>query len=432
MIQVYLIKRMRKKRKRNGQRETCWALRWQDARGWRCESTGTADRTQAEAMLVTKRKTLNDPQAALRPAVQVAELASWQDARAALDRAMRADNLRPRSVEDAVETFDGFRAMFPGINRPADVTPEHANEYKRLRAEKGISPWTIRSDLATLKASFGKWLGRECGLLDPEKNPFKGIRPPKCDDPEVRIVSAAESEALFDWLAQRWNCWRLPAVYLQVAALLGWRATEIASIREADMLADGFVRVTSLNCKTRRVKYGWLPEELYQELQTCSADGWAFGRFSDELRRLLMLWKRQPNHAAMVKVYTPKRLVGWLQDELKRFNAERAAAVAEARDAGQNVADWQPFTLHDFRRTAITGLQMAGVSEKDCSLMVGATPEVIRKHYEQMDRMTVAKRSVEKRLATAPANPDARLLRAFLRAGPSNGLDETPIVTQTA
>jgi hypothetical protein len=64
--------------------------------------------------------------------------------------------------------------------------------------------------------------------------------------------------------------------------------------------------------------------------------------------------------------------------------------------------------------------------------MVGATPEVIRKHYEQMDRMTVAKRSVEKRLATAPANPAARFLRAFLRAGASNGLDGTPNATQTA
>jgi len=75
--------------------------------------------------------------------------------------------------------------------------------------------------LARLKAIFGKWLGSECGLLD--SNPFAKVKPPKCDEPDMRIV--------------------LPAVYLEVAALVGWRATEIAGIREDGILADGFVRV---------------------------------------------------------------------------------------------------------------------------------------------------------------------------------------------
>ena len=59
------------------------------------------------------------------------------------------------------------------------------------------------------------------------------------------------------------------------------------------------------------------------------------------------------------------------------------------------------FTLHDHRKTAVTGLQMAGVSEKETSLLVGALPDVIRKHCEQTDRMTVAKRAIERRLAAA-------------------------------
>ena len=49
----------------------------------------------------------------------------------------------------------------------------------------------------------------------------------------------------------------------------------------------------------------------------------------------------------------------------------------------------EPFTLHDFRRTAITGLQMAGVSEKETADGRGY-PEVIRKHYEKLDQMTIA------------------------------------------
>ena len=95
-----------------------------------------------------------------------------------------------------------------------------------------------------------------------------------------------------------------------------------------------------------------------------------------------------------VKSYSPQRFVGWLQDELQRYNDHRAIEGA----ASDPPADWQPFTLHDFRRTAISGMQMAGVSEKEASVMVGATPEVMRRHYENLDRMAIAKRILEQRL----------------------------------
>jgi hypothetical protein len=198
---------------------------------------------------------------------------------------------------------------------------------------------------------------------------------------------------------------------LEVAALLGWRATETASLREEDLLPDGFVRVAPERCKTRRFKYGWLPPDLYADLEVCAADGWAFGRFPDELRRLLILWKRQPNHARLVKGFAPRRLVCWLQDELKRFHADR---------------EGEPFTLHDFCRTAVSALQMAGASEKETSLMVGAAPEVIRKHYEKLDAMAIAKRKVQRRL-----NPDAPILARPLRARHIRPLDGQSDLTQS-
>ena len=67
----------------------------------------------------------------------------------------------------------------------------------------------------------GEWLGQECGLLP--ANPFANVRAPKCDDPEVRILTAAETADLFKLLNDRWNNLRLPIVYLEVATLLGWR-----------------------------------------------------------------------------------------------------------------------------------------------------------------------------------------------------------------
>ena len=108
------------------------------------------------------------------------------------------------------------------------------------------------------------------------------------------------------------------------------------SLREEDLLADGFVWVAPERCKTRRHKFGWLRPARYAELEACSADGWAFGRFSDELRRLLILWMKRPNHATRVKDFAPNRLVSWLQEEVKRFQVGR---------------EGDHFTLHDFRRT---------------------------------------------------------------------------------
>ena len=85
--------------------------------------------------------------------------------------------------------------------------------------------------------------------------------------------------------------------------------------------------------------------------------------------------------------------------------------------------------MHDFRRTAITSLQMAGVSEKETSLMVGATPEVIRKHYERLDSMAIAKRNTQKRLALA--DPKAPVLARLLRAEGVMALDERAAMPQT-
>jgi integrase len=412
MIQVYLVKRYKRSRQRNGKREFRWALRWEAPDGWRCESTGTADRTQAEALQKQKWAELNVPGCEPEePALEIVK-ASWGECKEALKRAMEADNLRPSYVYDAGLAFASLRAMFPEAETPADITPGMANEWKRQRAEAKVSPWSTKGDLATLKAVFGKWLGRELDLL--ASNPFAKVKPPKCEDPEVRIIAAEENAAFRKWFSERWNGWKLPLIYLDVLGLLGWRATETASLRDADLLADGFVRVAAGNSKTRRVKFGWLPVHQYAELEGCAAHGWAFGRFADELRRLLILWMKRPHHAAMVKGFTPKRLVSWLQDEIKRFH--------EGRE-GDN------FTLHDFRRTAITSLQMAGVSEKETSLMVGATPEVIRKHYEKLDSMAIAKRNTQKRLAMA--DPTAPILARPLRAEANGGLDNGQELSQT-
>lgn len=141
-----------------------------------------------------------------------------------------------------------------------------------------------------------------------------------------------------------------------------------------------------------------------------------------------------PHHAAKVKDFAPDRLVGWLQDELQRFHNDRQAAEdKQAADAGRKPVTFEAFTLHDFRRTAITGLQMAGVSEKEASVMVGATPEVIRRHYERLDQQAIARRSIERRIAVEGLEtvPVAQTRRAGDARGSSGGIDSAANQPQT-
>ena len=168
----------------------------------------------------------------------------WGVSRDALERAMRADNLRPSYVNDALLMFDGLHRMFPELQSPADMTSDLANEYKRRRAEgdpeRGIarrSPWTINGDLSTLKAIFGKWLGRECGLL--VDNPFANISGRSAIDPQCR-VSADEMAVCSAGSAPMEQLATDPMAYFRTA-VIRLRATEIASLGD-EVLAPRWVR----------------------------------------------------------------------------------------------------------------------------------------------------------------------------------------------
>lgn len=117
-IPVQLVKRQLTKRKRNVQREHRWAIRWFDPNsGKRCsESTGTADRVQAETYQKNKWAELNIPGMAPEPdpePVEVKPLATLQECRDALERAIQADNCRSNYVSDSLMTLDCLRRMFP-------------------------------------------------------------------------------------------------------------------------------------------------------------------------------------------------------------------------------------------------------------------------------------------------------------------------------
>jgi len=113
-----------------------------------------------------------------------------------------------------------YDSVSPAESQKSDA---RAQEYKQRRTEEKVSAWTIEGNVAMLKATFGKRLEKELGLL--ASNPFANV--PRCDDLEVRIIATAESKALVEWLSTRWNDWQLLLAYLEVLQATGWRATAI-------------------------------------------------------------------------------------------------------------------------------------------------------------------------------------------------------------
>ena len=73
---------------------------------------------------------------------------------------------------------------------------------------------------------------------------------------------------------------------------------------------------------------------------------------------------------------------------------------------------------------------MSHTSEKETSVMVGATPEVIRKHYEKMDQPGIARRAGERRMAANGEQSQLSLHAVYTRAE-NDPVDSSVNRTQT-
>ena len=120
-----------------GQRQHKLVLRWKNSMTgkWQCETTGTADMTEARELQKLKWAEVNRIVAPPPEPEPVASRPTWQECRDAIERAMRCDTRRPSYIADALSRFNSLKAALPGVESPADITDAQAKEYKR-RAQK--------------------------------------------------------------------------------------------------------------------------------------------------------------------------------------------------------------------------------------------------------------------------------------------------------
>ena len=133
-----------------------------------------------------------------------------------------------------------------------------------------------------------------------------------------------------------------------------------------------FEAVTTKGRKTRKAK---LPESICRELAALAGPTFLWERYAEQLREFHRQ-KGNNHHAKCVRDFSPARLKRFLQKEVAEFCRTHPKA--------------RPFTIHDFRGTAMSTAKMAGASYDEAAITFGCHPETMRRHYLVMDEVAIS------------------------------------------
>ncbi len=122
----------------------------------------------------------------------------WDEAVDKVMAAMKAQNLRERSIEEYLAVLRTLRKVYPASRGPTDITEALAKQFKLTRQQESLSPRTVAGNIGNLSILWGKWFRNELGILD--HNPLacrneKGFTPHRrkplsCKVPETGLEPA--------------------------------------------------------------------------------------------------------------------------------------------------------------------------------------------------------------------------------------------------
>jgi len=302
----------------------------------------------------------------------------WDEALAKMTTAMKAQNLRESSIREYKAVVGTLRKVYPAIRRPGDITEALAKQFKLARQQASLSARTVSGNICNLSIVWGKWFRDELGILD--HNPWDAVELPKVDKPTPRFIEPEEERAFMAWLLKRWKGWRLPILLLEVKGLVGCRVLELCSIRSNDF-RDGRLTFEAATTKGRKTRQAKLPEAICKELEALAGPVYLWERYSEQLREFHR-HEGKKNHARCVREFQPIRLKRFLQNEVVEYF--------------QTHPKVRPFTLHDFRGTAMSMAKAAGVSYDDAAITFGCHPETMRQHYLVMDEVAISDAVLER------------------------------------
>ena len=334
---VWTFERKRKGKKRKGKKRTTYTycLRWfgEDGRV-RTEAVGT-DRRLAEQLRRHREAELNS--GAFQQPKPIALGAFTRE-----HLILMPGQVTERTLVDQEATLRRFQA-YCGDLPLGKIAPGTAEGFFAARL-KTVSPATANKDVRTLKAIFQRAVNR--GYL--KENPFRNVKPAREPEREIRVLSVEEVERLLD--ATPNLKWR---TLLLLALTTGMRYGELRYLEWGDV--DFEAGLVHVRCKEQH-------------------------RTKSARNRVIAL---VPAVVEMLTRLRPSEPAGYV------FRTEAGTQI------GNNVlrtfrgivkrAGIEHCTVHDLRRTFISHLAMAGVSEAVAQQLAGhSSISTTLRHYTRI------------------------------------------------
>lgn len=347
----------RSKRKARGRTYEYWRVRW------KCPYTGrNLSKLLGRCDEMTKRDARAEAQ---RFAVELAarsgplEPGKTKSVSDLFEGYFQTRDLAPRRVANMRSTCNSLAGLFDARLPARDLTPTHADRWRKHLADSGCAPQTMRSHVVSARAVWA-W-GLERGYVD--ANPFKGVKTGSHPTKERVVTTIGDFERMM-------AVCKSPGEQgmLVCARLLGLRRNEAARATFDDI--DWEARVLFVHAK----------DGIENNKQKNRAHAITPNAY-DHLTRLRL----EIDGAPGVPHYICGELAGWSETRLNRLGSRIV------RDAGLRPRS-KP--IHQLRGDYATWLDrtrdQAGMSAVDARKMLGHSQDVYEDYYHRMDAKTVS------------------------------------------
>jgi integrase len=310
------------------------------------------------------------------PRIPAPAKVTWDECVERLQTRMNTSGNRPGTLGYYLKCIRLVRAVLDNTEGPADITPALAAAWrdtvmsKKSRRNKAVSANYVGGVLGGLSALWQKWLVDDLKIVP--TNPWPEVEPPKADKLPVQFATDEMIDHFYKWIAERFDAWEFPKLFLSTKAYTGCRLMDLCSLKSGQLRNGRLVFPPNLT-KGRKERAVPLDTSLFKALDTFKGGTWLWEGYVAGLKTALEA-KGLATHR-MLDEFSPTRLYYWIE-----------SLFADYRKANP---DQPTLTSHMFRKRAFTLAWQKGVDARRASIAYGCNVDTLMRHYVAMDEQQV-------------------------------------------